>query len=95
MSGGHFTLGYWNVTNFADDLRSELNNPEYQFDEEAVLLMKQFVVHLDDVIEAIKDIDYLYSGDISEPRLIHTLKKVLKANPLPPTYVWDNTMHNL
>lgn len=99
MSGGHFDTAYYRIAQLADDIEWEVNHPEdergMQIDEATAIAIKKFVIHLNKVAQAIQAIDYLYSGDSGEDRVIETITDVLNEKPIPPTYCWDNTLNNL
>lgn len=97
MSGGHFGISYTTIHSLADDLDWEISeqNPEYVYKLETIVQMKKFVKHLHKVAQAVKAIDYLYSGDSGEEIVIESLIDVLNEKPISPTYQWDRTLHNL
>lgn len=86
MSGGHFNdcgYDYYKVSQFADELESEIENNFFKddwgyfpgFKEEVVEVLKAQLPKLREVAAIMKHIDYLYSGDYGEETFLQRMKQ--------------------
>lgn len=86
MSGGHFNDGgydYYKVSQFADELESEIENNFFKddwgyfpgFNEEVVEVLKAQLPKLREIATIMKHIDYLYSGDYGEETFLERMKQ--------------------
>lgn len=87
MSGGSFNSSgyvYYQVSQFADELENEIENnnrkDEYgyspDYSEEVLVKLREQVGAIRRVAEAMRAIDYLYSGDHGEDSFLRALEKI-------------------
>lgn len=87
MSGGHFNYSgyiYFQVEEFADQLEKDIKNNnipnEYgycpNYSPEVIKYLKSQVSKIRKMAKAMKDIDYLYSGDHGEDSFLEIVKKI-------------------
>ena len=86
MSGGHFNSNeyiYYRVYQFADELESEIKNNKQKdewgysrdFNDETLALLRTKVHEMRKIAHAMREIDYLYSGDHGEDSFLKIMKK--------------------
>lgn len=91
MSGGHFGdygYDYWKVTQFADELEAEIRHngkagtdgdhsyyyPNYP--DEVIAYLKEQLPKLRKMVEIMRHIDYLYSGDHGDDSFMDRVREV-------------------
>ncbi len=86
MSGGHFCDNnyiYYRVFQFADELENEIQNNskpnDYgysrDFSDETLVILKAKVEQMRKIAQAMREIDYLYSGDHGEDSFLKIMKE--------------------
>lgn len=84
MSGGHFDYFHWKLDDFLGDLATELEDNPDKFSPETMQLVRNLYEDLSPWYSMLRDMDYMYSGDISEEefreRIITTLQEVCLQN---------------
>ena len=85
MSGGHFgNYDYYKVSQFADELESEIDNngkeDEYgyanNYSQETIEYLNQQLPKLRKMAEIMRIIDYLYSGDIGDNNFFKRIQEI-------------------
>lgn len=91
MSGGHFNdcgYDYYKVSQFADELESEIENNFFRdngsyspgFKEEVIEVLKDQLPKLREVAAIMRHIDYLYSGDHGQETFLKLMKQFSEMN---------------
>lgn len=86
MSGGHFCDNnyiYYRVYQFADELENEIQNNNKKddfgysrdFSDETLAILKAKVEQMRKIAQAMREIDYLYSGDHGEDSFLRAIKE--------------------
>ena len=89
MSGGHFNDNdyvYYKVAQFADELEEEIQNntklDEYgyapNFSPETIKYLRKQLIPMRKMVEIMRAVDYLYSGDHGEDSFMWRVKEVEK-----------------
>ena len=87
MSGGHFgDYYYYKVAQFADELEVEIQNnnkpDEYEyapnFSPETIKYLRKQLLKMRKMVEIMRHIDYLYSGDHGDDTFMERVKEVEK-----------------
>ena len=87
MSGGHFNGNgyiYYQVNQFADELEQEIKDNFINDDwgyykgypEEVIECLKSYLPQMRKMVEIMRHIDYLYSGDHGHDSFMNMIKEV-------------------
>ena len=79
MSGGHFvgsSYPYYRVMQFADELQNEVDNNGPRFSTETLAVLRAEIPGLRRAAEAMRVIDYLYSGDHDEDSFARAMQRI-------------------
>jgi len=85
MSGGHFgDYDYYKVSQFADELELDIDNNDkpdeygwkHNHDPDVIDVLREQIPKLRKMATIMRDIDYLYSGDIGDDGFLLRMKEV-------------------
>jgi hypothetical protein len=87
MSGGHFNdngYEYYKVAQFADELEAEISNNfekddygfAHEYPPEVIEYLKDQLPKMRKMVEIMRHIDYLYSGDHGDDSFMERVKEV-------------------
>lgn len=77
MSGGHFDYGCLKISQFAEDLKHELEYNTEKYDEKTLAVLRQCQALIEKAGEVAHDVEWLYSGDTGEDSFLSLVKPKL------------------